>query len=413
MKTSHKIWIGTGALALAVIGTGATLAAQSRGDVHSLLKGVGADSPTETYGSENICQDSTDWQLAFAAQDAAKDAADKDDTNFAWVQDDVQSILDAVMQTLQEEGVFSDKKMTDEQKAELKAKLKARLGKLHTGMMYRFGSKTFKGFDPDTFKGFGNGKDFTWHNDTQMTEEQRKAFEESMKALKESLKNLPHGHDFAVPPMGNYKMSDEQRKAFEEEMKAYSESMKALRESLKDLPNGHDFAVPPKGDYKMTDEQRKAFEESMKALKESLKNLPSGNDFAVPKMGDYKMSDEQRKALEESMKEYSKSMKDLQEKMKTFNKKEFDEQMKGLHLKLENIGKFMKSLTPEQKKLADKQGYLKPSDLTKEQRDLLGIGNDEEFKGSIKFVVDDKVFTIRSGDKSDGSSTTRSGVITA
>ena len=75
--------------------------------------------------------------------------------------------------------------------------------------------------------------------------------------------------------------------------------------------------------------------------------------------------------------------------------KELGENMKVLQIKLENVKKFIASLTPAQRELAKKQGHLKPSDLTKEQRELLGIGTDETV--NITFQIDGEKVTIKGG----------------
>lgn len=75
--------------------------------------------------------------------------------------------------------------------------------------------------------------------------------------------------------------------------------------------------------------------------------------------------------------------------------KELGENMKVLKIKMENLKKFVKSLTPEQKKLADKQGYLRPEDLTKEQRELLDIVDKKDV--DMNFNLDGDSIRIKSG----------------
>ena len=57
---------------------------------------------------------------------------------------------------------------------------------------------------------------------------------------------------------------------------------------------------------------------------------------------------------------------------------------------------FIKSLTKKQKALAEKQGFLKPDDLTKEQRVLLELG--KEKNTDMTFNIDGEKIRIKSGD---------------
>ena len=141
-------------------------------------------------------------------------------------------------------------------------------------------------------------------------------------------------------------------------------------------------------------EMSKEIERAMKAHVEALKNL-YGEEGAMKLDVERAM-----KAREEAMKElkrhfgeggdFSKRMEKMQAELK--------EKMAGVAIKLENLKEFMKSLTPEQRKLAKEQGYLKLSDLTKEQRKLLG-GFDDRDELHMKFRIDDETIVIKGDGK--------------
>jgi hypothetical protein len=156
---------------------------------------------------------------------------------------------------------------------------------------------------------------------------------------------------------------------------------------------------------------KKAMEEMHKHLQELEK---SGKLHNLQGEGHKKAMEQMHKAMEEMHKSGFKGLSPEQiEKMKAegmrINSDEFKkhmeemrkhlgENMKVMQIKLENVKKFVASLTPAQRELADKQGFLRPEDLTKEQRELLGIGEDKG-EVNLSFSVDGKKVVIKSGAK--------------
>lgn len=132
--------------------------------------------------------------------------------------------------------------------------------------------------------------------------------------------------------------------------------------------------------------------------------LPDGS-FQMFKDG-VKMSEENMKKFREAQEKALKSLKDS----KVYSEKFFsDEYIKDLKAKFKglnngsvftintgNIEELLKSLTPAQKELHKKQGYLKLSDLTQKQRELLGKGS-EKIEGDFTFTYnkDGEKLTIK------------------
>ena len=68
-----------------------------------------------------------------------------------------------------------------------------------------------------------------------------------------------------------------------------------------------------------------------------------------------------------------------------------------MSFEMKNISKFVSSISPDQKELNRRQGYLKPSDLTENQRKMLGISGKEKDL-TIKINKDGQEITVKSGD---------------
>jgi hypothetical protein len=204
-------------------------------------------------------------------------------------------------------------------------------------------------------------------------------------------------------------LNEEQKQALQER----------LHERLGKMHGMRFFAMPKMGQFKALDpEHMKRFEEQMKMLEKE------GKLSQLDKAEMEKAHEAMRKAMEEMQKSggFMKLTPEQIEKMRAEGKffdheafqkrmeemhKGLGENMKVLQLKLENVKKFIASLTPEQKALADKQGYLRPEDLTKEQRELLGI--DGKGDVNMSFSIEGQKVVIKSkGEKSE-----RKSVITA
>lgn len=138
-------------------------------------------------------------------------------------------------------------------------------------------------------------------------------------------------------------------------------------------------------------------EEMKRHMAEMEKRMAEGGKFKFHAME----GEEMKKHMAEMEKHMQELHKQFGEKgafkfhIKDFDK-EFGEGMKVLKIKMENIKKFVKSLTKEQKARAEKQGYLRPEDLTKEQRELLGVKEgDKDF--DMNFNMDGDSIRIKSG----------------
>ena len=131
------------------------------------------------------------------------------------------------------------------------------------------------------------------------------------------------------------------------------------------------WAFGPDGEFnfegkELTPEQREKLE---KALKD-LPNVKIEIDKALQDLP--KISAEAREAMDKAMAERARAFK-----------------FEGA-----NLTKIMETLTKEQWELHEKQGHLKPSDLTPAQRELLGAKGEGDF--SITIDKDGKKLTIKS-----------------
>ncbi len=194
--------------------------------------------------------------------------------------------------------------------------------------------------------------------------------------------------------------------------------------SLKSLPgmDGKAFKMDEKWLKDMKTMDGKVFELNDKMLKELQQKGKDGKPFVLDgkTLGDLKkLQGDGRalwlddKALKDLMKQKGadgkmlwldeKSMKDLMDKngkimgdMKArglFEKDFF----KGFTFKKVDAGKFLKSLSPGQKELMKKQGFLKISDLTDEQRGMIFDNPKGEMPKdfTMKFNVDGESVTIK------------------
>jgi hypothetical protein len=147
----------------------------------------------------------------------------------------------------------------------------------------------------------------------------------------------------------------------------------------------------------MTEKQRLEME---KALKE----MHSGKIKEMRALELEKMSETQRKALTESMAKIKEIRPEEMRKLRSMGEIERMKVMEGmkplemlrtpgLTFTADKIEKLMDSLTADQKRLHESQGYLKFSQLNEEQRKLVGSGGDGNF--TISFSVKGRSITIK------------------
>lgn len=123
-------------------------------------------------------------------------------------------------------------------------------------------------------------------------------------------------------------------------------------------------------DKAQSEEIQKAMEEARKAM---------ANQKFEFKGLDKAQTEQMQKAMEQARKAMANQKFDF----KTFDGKDWP---KGSFiLNGQNFGELTKSITPAQKELQTKQGYLKISDLTPEQRKMAGISGDG--KGTIEITI--------------------------
>ena len=220
------------------------------------------------------------------------------------------------------------------------------------------------------------------------------------------------GFAFSMPDMKNFDMP---------EMKEFKvqdmEKMRAeLKEQLKDLPE-------------MTPEARKEMEESMRAAQKAWAD--SGESWKVSK----KAMEQARKEMEKARKEHPELFKEGQpffyapgsDKGKLFQYRvdgkdgdrvfiapemgkdgpfqyRINSKGKGDHLFMtpgfsvdgvHDLTKLLDSLTPDQKDMNRRQGFIRASDLTPAQRRMIGI-SDKSKDWTIKINKDGREVTIKS-----------------
>lgn len=379
--------------------------AVKRGDVYTLLRSVGSDTQGEPFGSEGIQDCPMEiYEMApgelYEMQDPeifefeGLDDFDFDFEMFEPMQDP-GAMVEEIMKALEESGAFSGKKLTQSEKDALKERLTERLGKLHGGMMF---------MGPDRFKYALPGKE--GQRFFMFDPEHMKEFEGQHKMRMEEL----HKH-LQELEKGGHLNKEELAKAQADVKRAMEELEKsgAMRRFTPEMLE----KMKAEGHFKMADPEH---------VQKMMEELHKEGKFKVwtPEMlekmkaeGHLKMLDQEhmKKMMEELHKEggFMKLTPEQIEKMKAegqfFKSDEFKkhmeemqkhlgENMKVMQLKLENLKKFAASLTPEQRKLHDKQGYLTPDDLTKEQRALLGIDGKDDV--NFTYNNDKEKITIKS-----------------
>ncbi len=232
--------------------------------------------------------------------------------------------------------------------------------------------------------------------------------------LETSLKNMPNVK-FLEGKALDPKAAESVKLEIEKAMKELEKEHAAFKWST----SGHNFALGQSdvkiftSDPELTKKLQAQIEEMLKGVKE----LKGQFQFKLDP-----------KEMGEAMKGFKfdgKSMKPLDPKMMEKLQKEIAESMKGLKgldgkmfvmpapgkewsgvpgfkkpsfaFEKANLEKLMKSLTPAQKQLMDKRGYLVPTDLTPSQIELIGelpMGKD----WSISFSLNGQKLSIKSGN---------------
>lgn len=140
------------------------------------------------------------------------------------------------------------------------------------------------------------------------------------------------------------------------------------------------FSMPDMKEFKW---DGKDFEKLREELKKQGIEMKTLGDLQRAKAldGNQALRDrEVKKALDQARKQIDVSKKQIEE-------------ARSLAAKSGDLSKLMKSLTPEQKELHKKQGYLKLSDLTADQRKLTGATGEGKFDMSI--VIDGETLKIK------------------
>lgn len=399
--------------------------AVKRGDVYTLLRSVGSDAQGEPFGSEGIedCPmglEGEDFEIYEMEGDQDPMVFGFDDFDFDFDGEDFMfepmqdpgAMVEEIMKALEESGALSGKKLTQSEKDALKERLTERLGKLHGGMMF---------MGPDHFKYALPGKE--GQRFFMLDPEHMKMFEGQHKMRMEEL----HKHLQELEKSGH--LNKEEMARAQEEVKRAMLELEKSGKMQRFTPEMLE-KMKAEGHFKMADPEH---------VQKLMEELHKEGKFKVwtPEMiekmkaeGHVKMLDQDhmRKMMEELHKEgkMQRFTPEMIEKMKAegqfFKSDEFKkhmeemqkhlgENMKVMQLKLENLKKFAASLTPEQRKLHDKQGYLTPDDLTKEQRALLGIDGKDDV--NFTYNNDKEKITIKSkGTAKTTSGSGNKGVIT-
>ncbi|MEI8280942.1 MAG: hypothetical protein WCG75_00915 [Armatimonadota bacterium] len=179
------------------------------------------------------------------------------------------------------------------------------------------------------------------------------------------------------------------------QMKAYEKAMTEMKIQMKDMPKmdpkmfeelkslkglGGDMFVLPKGFEKMSPSQKQEFEKAMTEMKIHMKNMPK---------------------MDPKMFEELKSLKGLTSAGTPFTFKVAPNSKDGKSFGLGSGNslfgqantfkkidgaKFLKSVSPAQKELMKKQGYLKFSDLTQDQRNMRLDGSTKSLPENFTFM---------------------------
>lgn len=182
-------------------------------------------------------------------------------------------------------------------------------------------------------------------------------------------------------------LNSEQMKKFREDMEKFKVDMKKFKFDEKELQRlkGDDvkfFELKDLKDMKFPGLEKKDLEE----LKKELQKIEKGSKSSKVKVftdSDIKLLEDLPLKLKELDLEKLNEMKDL----KIF-------EMPAVKLQSENFKRLLKSLTPSQKELQKSRGYLLITDLTPEQRKMIGTDPKGDF--SMSFSIDGESVVIKS-----------------
>lgn len=164
--------------------------------------------------------------------------------------------------------------------------------------------------------------------------------------------------------------------------------------NIQDLP-AFKFSFPD--DNVWSEADKKAFKDQMLKFKQSLPNLKVWTDqdgkILERDLSKMKIDEKELKAFKDKMSEFKLSLPDV-DKLKRLELDLSKVGDKSFIFKAEGIRELMKSLTKEQWEKHEKQGYLKPSDLSPDQIKMLG--NDRDGEWTLSFTIDGKSLTIKS-----------------
>ncbi|MDK3162453.1 hypothetical protein QPK87_38800 [Kamptonema cortianum] len=166
-------------------------------------------------------------------------------------------------------------------------------------------------------------------------------------------------------------LTDEEKAKFKADMEKMRDE---IQKSFRDMKFDFDMDFPKIHLHGLSDKEKAEIEKEMKTLREELKR-----DFGKDGKVRIEIDEEIRKAMEDARSE----IKDATAKIK---------------IQTENVGKLIRSLTPAQKKLMQERGYLKPSDLTPEQKKMVD-GLDYKGTYNISLKTDDGEIRIKSDGK--------------
>lgn len=318
--------------------------AEKRGDVYSLLKGIDTVPSSEGY-IETV-------------ETNSQDPADEREFELMIQQDFSDDIISEVLAVLEEEGVSGD------QMKRISARLKERIAKHHkTPMTWNMEEVPGVHVMPRIMQVPGVEMPITEGFKFEMGEQSmgqggvRQALEQAMSALERAMSQLEGHGAMGMDPRHMAELEKELGKGGK--MRIHQMDEKAMLELEQHLGKGGEFE----------------FKFDEKEMQEHLKQM----EKHLGKNGTLKLHlDEMNKGLSKGMKIHQ--------------------------IKMENIKKFIKSLTKDQKALAEKQGFLKPTDLTKDQRVLLELSSDKDI--DMSFSVDGEKVRIKSGNAKGKLTTT-------
>lgn len=258
----------------------------------------------------------------------------------------------------------------------------------------------FKVLGPQLGKEFGD----SWKDmDPKKMEEFQKSMKEWSDKMGDFKWEMPDGKDGSKfmwsGPDGKLKELDKQE--FEKVWKDHMKDFPKLE--FKNLPNA-EFKykmMGPDGKLKELDQKQfeKYWKDHMKDMPRiELKEMPEFNFKELPELKEHMMKLKElqpqiKGEIEKAMKERKSGLLEKERAMKELKDMKLPDVSK-IKSGLGDIDKLMDSLTESQMERMKSQGHLKPSDLTPEQRKMLG-----DFKSDSNFVItfekDGKRVTIK------------------